>query len=688
MISALSLVFVQTTLSFSHPVASLRDFVPALSKALGVPLEVSRSEQWKSIYVKTKDVSANDLLEKVAEAVGSKWEVNSEGVRILKPDPARALRIKAARQAQTTKAINDYLTQADKSKDSESKVLAQVIRAVGVNALAAMPNGTRVVYSTHPTRMQRQAPSINSTLIQALIAEHNKQANKPREEDDQMDEFKKSFPPEMIKLIDLYNDFERPKAITTPVAKFNFVFTIDSYVQTALQGFDANGKMIISGNAGFYDEVMATEAMPEVISRETLPTKDKGQERDKEDTRVVKLSKEAAEFAKGLTDFSSRMPGKAKKSPTRDALLKIAESDPFLKFDQEVLDQVLAEEKRSIVLGLADSELFTADSLTFADVLTMHGIDLKQKGPWLTRKLGDDETNFDRDRLSAVLGRLSQPRLTLDDRAWLAAEYDAFDRNSMRPTYAITLFGGNLYGQNSELLKLYGTLSKGQKLSARSKGVAINQLSSEQRKLADSIVYGAHHSAAAGFGNSVNESDMFESMFDMESMFKKQMADLEGRSSYLGEPTEALPNGLPPDGFIVLSETLEDGYRPAGEGKGDANELFGMGDSISQTQLASVIAMKDLPMFVGEFGAQMPTSFEHIKRKRIELKLVCMPNYGAKEELFETTDDPAEKVDLKKMGPEFDGVLEKMKKGMKTFEKMMSFGGAFFNRRGNPPPVR
>lgn len=682
MIAAISILLTAQTVSFSHPVALLRDLVPALSKAVGIPLEVAPDEQWKVAYVKVKDVTTTELLDRIAEAVSSRWELNNEGVRVLKADPARAARVRADRQVQVTKSINEFLGRSAKAKDAESKILAQVVRSIGVSTIAALPDGSRIVYSSHPTRMQRQAPTISGDLISALVSDHNKEANKPPPDmGEEMDQYKELFPPEMLKMIEAFMEAERPRPITSPIAKLNFVITIERSLQSSIQGYDSTGRLLMDGgeNRYAYEAVAAAESVERAVQGE------KKEPESKPDARQIKFSKETADFIKGVSDYSMRMGTKAKLNPAREALLKINETDPFLKGDNEVLDQVLADDKRNIVIALGDTHMFWPEGMTYTDALELLQVDIEPGGVWLTRKLGDEEVSFDRNRLAAVLAKLNQPRQTLDDRAWLASEYDAIGQNSMRAMTAIQHFGGNIYGRNSDLLKLYGMLTKGQKANARLRGVAIKDLDPKQRAQAEKIVYGANHSAVVDFENKVDESAMFESMFDMDAMLKQQMAELDRQRSYMKEPTEALPNGLPSDGLILISEVTESAFQPVGAKDEGVMGMFG-GESLTQSQLAAVLAMKDVPAFVGEMGAQMPKDFEQIKRKKLDLKLVCLPNYGAKEQLFEKTDDPAVKIDVKQMGPEFDKLLEKVKKSMKVFEKMMSMGGGFFNRGGNPPP--
>ncbi|MEQ1822794.1 MAG: hypothetical protein ABL949_09800 [Fimbriimonadaceae bacterium] len=683
------LIVAQNSVSFTHGAAPMKDIVPALSKALGVPLLVSPEEQWKVLYVQTKDVSPNDLLSKVAEASGSIWDVNSEGVRVLKPNPAVLARKRAEAKEFTTEMINDFLASAIKSKSPKIKALAQVIRSIGVQSLASFAKGTRLVYSTHPTRMQRQTPAISNELIQAMVRDHNTEANKPREEPDDMEEVKKSLPPEMVKMIEAYEAMEKPKPITTPIAKLNFVFSIQEYLSTELQAFDANGKMVIQSSDGLYSEGEDLAELPDMSKPRAKgdPTEAKEAE-PKEDTRAIKLSKESAEFIKGLMDYKARLQ-KSKPSPTKEALLKLTESDPFLKFDTEVYSQVFAAEKRNIIISCPESRAFSQEQLTFGNVLDTLAMDTEQKGPWLIRPREDDDISIDTERLCNVLIRLNKKTLTLDDKAWLASEYDAFPRGATRATMAIFLFGGNIYGSNSDLLKLYGMLSPSQKQAAKAKGVSISSLDSRQKAFVEKMVYGIDPSAKAGFMNSNYGANMFEDIFDMDTMFKKEMERLEASKSYLAEPTEALPNGLPNDGLVTLSEVLEPGYRPVSKGEKATPEddVLGLGESVSEKQLASLLAIKEMPMMLGEFGATFPKEFEKIQRKKVELKLTCMPNYGAMEQMYEATEDAAQPVDLTKMGADFDATLDKMKKSMKSMEKMMMLGGGMFSGgRKNPPP--
>src|SRR4029077_261015 len=96
------------------------------------------------------------------------------------------------------------------------------------------------------------------------------------------------------------------------------------------------------------------------------------------------------------------------------------------------------------------------------------------------------------------------------------------------------------------MIRLYGTLSVIQRRTlVGGQAMSLSNLDSEQIASADQILFGTNA------GLTVQKSDAIEDRYDLSVVGKREIGTPP--NDYRPEPTEAMPSGLPSDGFLTLN---------------------------------------------------------------------------------------------------------------------------------------
>lgn len=222
----------QTTdkLTLKTGVVPLATLLKELSTASGLTLDSIPRFRGEVMLLDVKDAPVNDVLERVAKAVGADWEKIEGGYRLVLSTETerrqreeeiadRASRIQrgldqriaamgptldanAARQAveealktqeefqrrmqQRDQAGGSIFLNANVSRPSARTMPAErtallLAKAIGERTLAAMMPGDRVVFSTSPTAMQVRMPASTSQTLQEFVQQHNLVADMVRD---------------------------------------------------------------------------------------------------------------------------------------------------------------------------------------------------------------------------------------------------------------------------------------------------------------------------------------------------------------------------------------------------------------------------------------------------------------------------------------------------------------------------
>lgn len=199
---------------FKYPVMALSVLAQDLSARVKVPIRVTPDVGEFGVYVNVRDRSVREVLDLVAKATTSEWveangvitirrtpvQVNAEAKRFFDRKLAEAKRNMATRRAtevseeamvkaiQEAKEIQQKLNQGYTEAFRNQLALLdaytpaqlvgqELVDTLGLEALLRMAPGDRVVYSSHPTRLQRAMPSSMRNVI-ARFAELQEMLNR------------------------------------------------------------------------------------------------------------------------------------------------------------------------------------------------------------------------------------------------------------------------------------------------------------------------------------------------------------------------------------------------------------------------------------------------------------------------------------------------------------------------------
>ncbi len=204
----------QKKVSVSYPAMTAKNLMAALQKETGVPFSTAPQTSNDVLLLSVKDVTVQQLMDKIAEADGAEWVKDSQGYRLSrsqglsnKQDREYLQARVEALKASLNKVLNPSAsgagskggqtpppdgiftvgdvsgggmqefkmpTQRKLNETPVGRALLSILSKMNVNELATIGEGGRVVYATSPTRVQRNLPSAALPALQNFAAEHQK----------------------------------------------------------------------------------------------------------------------------------------------------------------------------------------------------------------------------------------------------------------------------------------------------------------------------------------------------------------------------------------------------------------------------------------------------------------------------------------------------------------------------------
>lgn len=711
MVLAAALLLAQSPITLQTEATPLKQLMPKLAQATGLPLAVAPEVEWQVVYIRVKNAAPADLLRQVAKATYGAWETTSDGRQLLKRDAAAFSRLADERRKTSLTALQEAIKETfdPKNKSSASeKALARIAQQIGLNSLASIGETQRVVYSTNPTQMQKGLGGISPSFFEELILEHNKGVDKQTArgsqevDDEEIKKLESQMPPEYLKMIKDMEESMRPKRINGMPAKIDIAFTNQYGVSASLKMYDGQGNELASFDTSFGggggEDLAAVSGLANATgtatvvdgSFQTTAKNDQEEKQEPDKSPVLKLSKEATEIlALTYFDETGGFVGAGKASDgLRARILAIGQKDPFLAAQTEVLDGYAANVKENLVIRVPDHLMDYRQSkqITVNAVETELGLD--KKDGWGVSPADEFEPRVNRDLLAPALDKIKNGgEMTIDDKAWLAGNEDrlgGLNNRLMDKIYRV--FRINSYSwRGRPLLKLYGLMNPSQRTAATGNGLPIASLNNEQRRLVELVCYGPElYVKPIGTMDEFDEEMMFT--IDFEEAMKRQFEMMKaGDQDYLKEPTESMPRGVPTNAVLILSRKSDPAYLPISKTQDDGMMSF-MGEmgGLTIEMLAGMMSFGNM-MDQPEVQSQMPTHVKNATRDSLELKLRCTDKVGYTERhraAKASADGKTTKIaDL----PGFTELLAKRKEQMKKWMPMFSMGMGM-GRRGSPPP--
>ena len=206
----------------------------------------------------------------------------------------------------------------------------------------------------------------------------------------------------------------------------------------------------------------------------------------------------------------------------------------------------------------------------YDSLLTTHSYSADQTGNWLTlypqSLVQARSTRVHRGALKKFLGQISVGTTpSLDELAEYAATSPDFRVTPFVSPYLMaanpSMLGQSMMGgQNWDVLRALGSLSRGQRDSARrGTPISMRSLTTAQSNAFRTLIFGADYRTKPI--KDLKAADPVTSMLGMFSMGMMRATPKD----YVGEPTEALPWGIPADATITLQFEADDVFKITGD---------------------------------------------------------------------------------------------------------------------------
>jgi hypothetical protein len=420
------------------------------------------------------------------------------------------------------------LYQQEQNRGVLNRALIKLVQTIPVEELAAIPTGARVIFTDRPTKMQRPFGPSSKQVLEELRRDYQLWTD-------------------TLKKAELPRDNE--SMVSDPLVQSWPLPSPDKKVYVTATGTDLEWRAFNLEIGEGHARRVLSQLTVSGVGRDLYETAQSGA-LNKAD--IIPLSRDSELFVSLLKQWRNRaLPGKAfaKGGPAEHFLDPVAYEPLSLLPSDGLLAEAKAEGK-NFVAWVPDDLLMLVSSqamerpLTRTAFLTVirhpdRGIDLQSASDWLVGKphnpAGTRARYTNREAVRDVLLAWRQKgRITLVDYAKYAAAcdhgpYSGF--GSIFITLADPMFPALSDMSSWSVLQFYGSLTDQQRLSLdRGATIPFNTLSPRQKRFATALTY-------AGEINNIKTLEPHSG----EIVHPRQ------------EPTEALPNGLPADGFVALS---------------------------------------------------------------------------------------------------------------------------------------
>lgn len=633
---ALSLILAQASpvVTFKSPAAPLGKVIAAISAQTKVPMSARGPIADEIVVVSVKDASMEEVRKYLAFACTGQWQQDGAAFVLVRDEPkakiqeqeelariaerfAKRIQENAApvlsSPSMTAASAEKHLQQLAKINDQvkqnqggaydavtlepggtpQERLMARVLLSLDPKEIASLPADSRSVYSTSPTRMQRQLPNGAMQSMGQFVTEYGiwqavAERYRPTDPENQFVDFgffgpMKSRPAKAVLIATKWGD--------------------GLAVSFELKIVDSRGFVLASTAAG-------------IDATGTASGKEDGQPSFVQGETPIQLSKDSIEVLTMRSGLQNPTMGQTIRPELRAKLLKPEEFDPLLFGPSDFLLGIAEQEGRNLIASVPDStfdlalgttgatpsrarqSLSSGETMTFTDdgkwtVATATWPALARRRAMPRHLLGQLARELEKpgagsldalSRMAAQLGGTSAPQLST---AYVAM---------LQPAVA-----ANLDFSSWDLLRFYGGLTSAQK-AAVSKGgdLAIGSLESNAKNALNRLVF---------FGTSAMPLGQFQMITETEP----GSPQLDTSESIRMEPTEAMPDGLPPAGILRFEVY-------------DASVAIGLGGgSFSADDLGTQLAMRERPeVFPYVSESPMPAKFSMAQRRSIMITMSAM----------------------------------------------------------------
>lgn len=542
------------------------------------------------VLVSVKNQPTQTVLNHVAKLTGGRWEkMNGGGLRLVVDNEARSTRDRQVLEAKVAKLRKSVIEQVDATsrfdiptdvptpagttapvpaekpqKLTQAQIdemlagqpIPRILTEMDLVPIARMRPGERLVYSSHPNRLQRPLPPSAAKYLAAYVKSHNTNVSAaPDAVDDQMSEMMKSMPPEFKEM--MARQRRKINGYAKAILIIGYAARLDNQ-SAELRLYDQSG-MVVASEQGSVGQAWYTDFAAEMA--EATGKAPAGAEKN---TPVV-YSADTEAFQKLQPNLSETQEKTvpAIDAATRARLLDVTATDPLSLGVTDELLAIAKADKRPIIASLSDSNpgflgSFFASGKSIESVRgsidkgTVHQwvkddvfLLIRPADPESSRALRADRIGLARLLKSATPAGL----VRLNELAMFAGKNSDCRTNSVVSPYftvfAPSVAGGPMGSQADwQMLRFYGRINPiiGQRLA---NGDAV-PLASFDIQPVDAMVFGMPTKLRADRGKPASKFNFLDSLADFGGMGT-------GGIDYKDEPTEVLANGFPSDSVVKVN---------------------------------------------------------------------------------------------------------------------------------------
>lgn len=649
--------------------------VAALAESTHTRLEVVTAMTPDVVMVSVKDTPLSSVMQKLATVCSAEW-TESNGVWRLAPSAGlrnREYQVELTTRVQSIRKMILGRAEARKKQleqmaamiakarqkagakggkeeeegfdladyaNPEGDAVVSLVPSLDLSLLAAMRPGDRLVFSTQPTRMQRPLNGPIATVVSTIVKSHNTTASAMAQADipDEVDDDSTQNNPFLNSA-----EFREQQKIADAQRKRK----IDAVQKTLLIVSRETGSSILSNSSGYTLRLVLYDANGTILhdADERLgggwefnfSDPEAGKKDENEAPAVKSTPVELSSDTKALASLqvNSSMPNL--KTPEAKRALELMQNpdvyDPLSFLATDSLLSTAKKQGKGVVACLPDEQAASVLRSVGAETATVESFEEDLAKHTTLRMIPDEnllviapshpyaarENRLDR----VALGRLirtarAKGTASLDDLADFAVKNPDPDLGNNMMLYfmmapgSLDLFELGGRGANWDLLRLYGSFDTYGRQQLKSGGrIPFSSLSPAQAAIAAKLVYGASASIEVGKPKPKSDNPF---TFALGTSFTGQSA-----VDYRNEPTELLPSGLPPDGFLQAKVQEE----PAAlmQFSGDS----GVGISVGMNELAFFQVIGSSADAADSGVAEMMAHMKLGDRRVIDLSLELTP---------------------------------------------------------------
>jgi len=645
----------QKTITYRSTALPVKRLLQDLSSKAGVVLRSSSQTEDEVLLLDVRDVTLLDLMNRIADVAGSEWSQDADGYRLVRSAALAQKQldiVNAERAKRLEKAIAQLVAEADKvpvydqnaaraylqqartamqSAMSQAsggqfnvsrtarqftnlsagtpggRAIARLLTLFSPQALAALPPGSRTVYSTKPTPMQRPLPT-GSTPILSKFIEEQRTANQVVQEAGNQEPFS---------MLVLGQGSGKGDPVKTLLIVTRFGNTDGLMLQ--LTSGDANGDSIATGFTSLMPQLEQVEATYTLNSTETGAlselSKQFGQLCKNGSGATVVLG--TAIVGGGDNSFTIEMSPQPKlpevTATWRDRILNPEKYEPLETVPQDVLRALQSASGKNLVASIPDdclipiAQAFSEGSFQVKEAVRKLQVDwemsIREEGAWLLIKprnpIAARDERIERSGLGSMLRTLaSTHRLTLDQLAGYVLSqprhapgtgFENLYARLINQPYADAELGPNL--SRREMLRFYALAGASQRqMLAAGRPLPTTSFTNEQTALLRDMVF--HSPAGPNIRVPRAQGAQTNVRMTMQVMARGAMAMGTG-GNLREERTEALPNGIPTGSFLTLRRDQQQAVL-ASQSSGGPGQIMTAGQLGLQNALAG---RTELPAF-------------------------------------------------------------------------------------------